>query len=138
MLNKLFPNNRLIKAEDLKKTWRIILMVIIGQVIGLLIGLVFSLHADKLLSLWIGGAIGTLPGFIVGIIWYFKSQKKNDIPYFTISFFAIGAILLPIMAFGLLSDGLEFKSLKEKIKTINASDIEKIVIYKGYHRKNII
>ncbi len=91
-------------------------MVIIGQVIGLLIGLVFSLHADKLLSLWIGGAIGNLLGFIVGIIWYFKSQKKNDIPYFTISFFAIGAILLPIMAFSLLSDGLEFKSLKEKNK----------------------
>ncbi len=106
MLNKLFPNNRLVKAEDLKNTWRIILMVIFGQVIGLLIGLFFSLHADKFLSLWIGSAIGTLPGFILGIIWYFKSQKKNNIPYFTISFFAIGAILLPIMAFVLLNDGL--------------------------------
>ncbi len=139
MLNKLFPNNRLIKAEDLKKTWRIIAMVIVGQIVGLCIGLAFSLHPDKFLSLWAGGAIGTLPGFIIGVIWYFKSQDKNNgIPYLTIGFFAIGSLILPIAAIGLLSSGLAFNNLKEELKSIDPSAIERLVVYKGYRKQNVL
>jgi hypothetical protein len=139
MLKKLSPNNRFIKAEDLKKTWRIIVMVIIGQVIGLCTGIVFSLHPDKFLSIWAGGAIGTLPGFIIGVLWYFRSQNKsNGIPYVTIGFFAVGSIALPIAAFGLLSSGMAFNNLMEEIKTIDPSSIEKLVVYKGYRKQNVL
>ncbi len=139
MLNTLFPNNSFIKAEDLKKTWRIIVMVIVGQVVGFCIGIAFSLHPDKFLSLWAGGAIGTLPGFIIGVLWYFKSQDKNiSAPYFTIGFFAIGSIALPIAAFGLLSSGLAFNHLMEEIKSLDPSVIEKLVVYKGNRKQAVL
>lgn len=139
MLDKLFPNNRFIKAEDLKKTWRIIVMVIVGQGIGLCIGIAISLHPDKFISIWAGGAIGTLPGFLIGVFWYFGSKDKNNgIPYFTIGFFAIGSIALPLAAFGLLSSGIAFNNIMEEIKTIDPSAIEKLVVYKGYRKQNVL
>ncbi len=119
MLSKLFPQNRLIKAEDLMKTWRIIVMVIICQLLGLLVGLVVPLHPEKFLSLWIGGAIGTLPGFIIGTLWYYSSEDRSKgVPYFTLGFFAIGSIILPIVAFGLLASGTKFTNLKLNLQTL--------------------
>jgi hypothetical protein len=139
MLKKFFPSNRLINAEDLMKTWRIIVMIIFAQILGLIIGVIFPLNPDRFLSIWTGGAFGTLPGFILGVIWYFKSQDpKNGIPYFTIGFFAIGSVVLPIAAFGLLNSGLEFNNLKEEIKALDPTVIEKLVVYKGYRKQNIL
>jgi len=139
MLEKLFPNNRLIKAEDLKKTWRIIVMVIVGQIIGLTIGFLFALHPDIFLSVWSGAAFGTLPGFILGTLWYFQNEeRRKGIPYFTLGFFALGAIVLPVAAYFLLASGLAFNNLKSSIKSLDPSAMSQLVVYKGYRRENII
>ena len=139
MLNKLFPKSRLINAEDLMKTWRIIAMVILGQIIGLCFGIIFALHPDKFLSIWTGGAFGTFPGFITGVIWYFKNEdREKGIPYFTLAFFVIASIALPVAALGLFREGLEFTKMEENIKTIDPAIINKIVVYKGWKRQNII
>lgn len=139
MLDKLFPGNRFIKAEDLRKTWRIIIMVVFGQLFGFFIGLVFTLHPDKFLSIWSGAAFGTFPGFILGVIWYYQSEdRRKGIPYFTLGFFALGSILLPIVAFGLISSGLAFTNLQEDMKSLNPSTIDKLVVYKGYKKRNVL
>jgi len=94
----------MIKAEDLRNTWRIIFLVIIGQLIGLLIGYVFKIHPELFISTWVGAAIGTLPGFLLGLIWHFSNQERRKaIPYFTVCFFAIGAIISPVTAFQILT-----------------------------------
>ena len=78
----------MIKAEDLRNTWRIILLVIVGQLVGLLIGYVFKIHPELFISTWVGATIGTLPGFLLGLIWHFSNQERRKaIPYFTVCFF---------------------------------------------------
>lgn len=105
----------------------------------LLTGFAFSLHPDKFLSVWSGAAFATFPGFILGAIWYLKSEdRKKEVPYFTLGFFAIASIILPVAAFGLIGSGLEFINLKEEIKIIDPSNIEKLVAYKGYRKQNVL
>jgi hypothetical protein len=139
MLKKIFPNNRLISAEDLMKTWRIIVMVVIGQILGLCAGFFFSIHPDKFLSAWTGAAFGTLPSFLVGTLWYFKTDdRKKGIPYFTLGFFAIASVSLSAVAFGLLNEGMESTKIIEASKRINPSVIKKLVVYKGFSKNSIL
>ena len=114
-------------------------MVIVGQIFGLFVGFAFPLHPDKFLSIWSGAAFAAFPGFIIGTIWYFKSEdRKKGIPYFTLGFFAIASIGLPIAAFGLLNEGMEFTKIKEQSKRINPAVIEKLVVYKGFSKRSIL
>ena len=131
--------NKMVKAEDLRNTWRIILLVIVGQLIGILFGFTIELHAEPFFSLWIGGAFGTLPGFLLGIFWHFSNpERRKAIPYFTVGVFAIGAIVLPFAAFNLLTGGIGYMKLVSNLQALTPSTISSLSIYKGYDNSKIL
>lgn len=129
----------MIKAEDLRNTWRIIVAVIVCQIIGLSLGFMSNIHPQTFISIWAGGALGTLPGFIIGLVWHFgEQQRRANIPYFTVGFFALGSIILPIAAFQLLSGGIGYMNLVNSLQSIPPSKIASLNVYKGYDQRNSI
>jgi hypothetical protein len=129
----------MIKAEDLRNTWRIIVAVVIGQLTGLAIGFLAKLHPELFLSIWTGGAIGTLPGFIIGLFWHFgERRRRKQVPYFTVGFFALGSIIFSITAFQLLIGGIGSVNLVTSLQSLSPSAISTLTIYKGYDQSNTI
>lgn len=138
MLNKLFPSSRLIRAEDLRKTWRIIVSTITCQVIGISLGVIFDLHPDRFLSAWIGGAIATFPAVILGILWCYKKRMfREGIPFITLIFFISVSVFLSFAGCNLAREGREFKVMVKSLRTINERDLPSITVYTNYQQKVI-
>jgi hypothetical protein len=64
-----------ITSGDLKGVWRIILAVVVCELLGGLISMAIGFHHFWFMNLWLGGAIGSLPGFVIGAIWQFSGPS---------------------------------------------------------------
>ena len=64
-----------ISYEDLARVWRIVCVTVLCQSIGMAIGIASEIHHSTLFSAWLGGVAGTLPGFVLGLIWQIRSGK---------------------------------------------------------------
>lgn len=58
--------------RDQALAWRIIAAVLVFQLAGGFIGAAYDYHHSAFMNLWAGGALATLPGFILGAIWHFS------------------------------------------------------------------
>lgn len=64
--------------QDLKPVWALAISVIVFQVIGAtLLYLLVSIDAHWFQVLWMGGAIATLPGYIVGLLLQHRIDVKS-------------------------------------------------------------
>lgn len=100
----------MIKFSDLKRVWRIVVSVIVCQHIGGAIGLLIGLHHFWLNSFFIGGEVGTLPGFVIGLSWQLKSSEERREWIGTACFLGLLCIALTIIA--LFSD---FPRMKDEM-----------------------
>lgn len=63
--------------RDIRNVWRILAAVAACQLAGGLIGLLVGFHHFWFMNFWLGGALGTVPGFVLGAIWQFRRHPER-------------------------------------------------------------
>ncbi|HEX7900042.1 MAG TPA: hypothetical protein VF950_19905 [Planctomycetota bacterium] len=79
---------------DLRKVWRIVAAIVAAQLLGFGIGLAFGSFE----SVWIGGALASLPGSLAGTYWHVRAAGRRDLS--TAAFLNAGALVLAVVAGG--------------------------------------
>ena len=62
---------------QVRLTWRILLFIAAIQLAAGAAALYFGVFPDAFISFWFGGAIMSLPGFLVGFYWQYISARPS-------------------------------------------------------------
>ena len=85
--------------EQLIGTWRIFATVCIVQLVGGAISLNLQLFRDPFNSFWFGGAVVSLPAFLLGFLWHLGAAKDTTRTYRPIvTLYAMCAVALSVLA----------------------------------------
>ena len=122
----------------IEKVWRIILAVISCQAVGAAISFTIVDHHHTFLVFWLGGAFGTLPGYLFGLIWQTRAMGQEEDWGFT-------AILLGFISFILLLGALwlqkhlSFESSElERLAELKELRFDQMDIYENCGRKRLL
>ncbi|MBI1372786.1 MAG: hypothetical protein GC159_08505 [Phycisphaera sp.] len=122
--------NGQIQLNDLKLMWRVVACVIVSQLIGGAVGLFVSMHYAAFMNFWLGGAMGTLPGFLVGLAWQFKSVPARRTWIVPVGFIGLIAVMLTGMVFGFVLPWVRGEMQRlDDLRHLRASDIAQIDVY---------
>ena len=126
-----------LRFAAVSKLWRIVLAVIIFQSVGAAISLSTIDHHDVFRVIWEGGAFGTLPGFVVGLIWQTHAARGDK-------GWVLSAALLGFISFVLLIAAiLHLRILREETHELELLsglvdlDFNRIEVYERCGRKRL-
>ncbi len=127
-----------ITISDIKNIWRIIVALVLCQGIGSGISLTIAMHHFWFMNLWIGGAVGTLPGVAFGIAWQLKSGKPVRTWIGMAGILGFLAIAITGIAFGVVLPAMQ-KQMQElkKVSMMSTENIQSIEIFDRHHKKLI-
>lgn len=104
-----------IGSTDLKSIWRIIAAVALCQLVGGAVCLTLSLHHFWFMNFWLGGAAGTLPGFVIGVVWQVKSAPSSR-EWISVACF-LGLLAVTITGIAL---GVELPRMQREMENLKA------------------
>ncbi len=123
---------------DLKSVWRVLVAVVLCQLVGGAISLVVSMHHFWFMNLWLGGAAGTLPGFVLGVVWQLKSQTPDRGWIGIACFLGFLAIAITGMAFGVVLPQMRSEMANlTAINQLQAEPLKSIEVFDRYGRERI-
>jgi len=122
----------------LDKVWRIILPVIICQAVGAAISLAIVDHHHTFMVVWVGGAFGTLPGYIVGLIWQLSVVRDEEDWGFTAIFLGFISFFLLIFALSIQKHMTVESSELERLAELKESHFDQIDFYENCGRKRLL
>lgn len=80
--------------------WRILLVVLIAQIIGMAFGVLSNYFGHLFLNIWYGGVYASPVGFILGLLWHIQAvpngYSRDRLVIILVGFVAI---LLPLFGF---------------------------------------
>ncbi|MBN2307769.1 MAG: hypothetical protein JXR94_02290 [Candidatus Hydrogenedentes bacterium] len=125
--------------RELRPIWRILVSLIILQQLGGLIGLLIGVHYSAFMNYWVGGAIATLPGFLLGLAWQLKAtqERRSWLPTACL----VGLLAAMLTGQAALSDlpGLQDEMRRlEDIAQMRAESIRRIDVFDRYGREKIV
>ncbi len=59
------------------RAWRVVALVTIFQILGGLFNLIINSSSDDFMNFWFGGVYTSPAGYILGIIWFARSDKQG-------------------------------------------------------------
>jgi hypothetical protein len=62
---------------QLRLTWRILLLTAVIQLVAGTVAMYLRVFPEAFISLWFGGAVMSLPGFLVGFCWQYVSARPS-------------------------------------------------------------
>jgi hypothetical protein len=121
--------------EDLPKVWRILAGLIPIQILGSIVGLAIGYHHSGFDNLWMGGAVATPIGFIIGLIWHVRAHEEPK-PYRTVIFMGFLALLLGVaVIFYEIPRSIQEMKYLETFQNMKSKNINQIVVYDEYGDK---
>ena len=86
--------------EWVKPIWRILLVVLIAQLFGGFVSIILAKYEHLFLDFWFGGAVSTLVGFVLGVLWqaYANRETIKD-NFLVIAFIGVLSLALTLSAF---------------------------------------
>jgi hypothetical protein len=88
----------LLRAQ-LVGTWRIFLAICLVQLMAGAMCLGFRPYTDAFLSFWFGGAVASLPGFLLGLAWLRSARPEALVANrAVISLYAVCSVLMTVVA----------------------------------------
>jgi len=127
-----------ITTTDLKSVWRIIVAVLLCQLVVGAISLALSMHHSWFMNLWLGGAAGTLPGFVLGVAWQLKSATSIRGWVGMACFLGLLAIAITGMAFGIALPRMRSEMANlTAISQLQAESLQLIEVFDRYGDKRI-
>ena len=89
--------------EFIRPIWKILVVILIVQIIGGAIGKASNIYSDLFMSIWIGGAVSSFPGFLLGFVWQFNTDrasfKNRDTLYITLVIDVMALVMTAIALF---------------------------------------
>ncbi|QDU48443.1 hypothetical protein [Gimesia panareensis] len=127
-----------ITSTDLKSIWRIIAAVALCQLVGGAVCLAFSPHHFWFMNFWLGGAVGTLPGFVLGVVWQVKSAPSSREWIAVACFLGLLAVALTGAAFGFVLPRMqrEMANLKA-LNQLQDEQLKQITVFDEFGKKRI-
>jgi len=113
----------MITSSDLKRIWRIVAAIVVCQLLGSAIGLVIAPHHSAFSNMWLGGAIASPIGFVLGLGWQLLDlERRGKTPVPTTGFLGILAIGVAASAcFGVLPHMQAEMQYLQALKTLDGS-----------------
>lgn len=127
-----------VTTDDLKSIWRIILTLFVCQLLGGAVGLAISDHHDSFKRFWIGGAAGSLPGFVLGVLWQLRMSKSNRSWIGIACLVGLLVVGVTVMAFGVILPRarLATRNLNE-LSQLQAETLTQIDVFGRYEEEKI-
>ena len=127
-----------ITFTDLKSVWRIIIAVALCQLVGSAISIAISPHHFWFMNARIGGAAGTLPGFVLGVVWQLRSSTSDRGWIGLACFLGIITIVITVMAFGSAFPRMqrEMRNL-DRINQLHNESLQQIEVFDRYGKERI-
>jgi len=132
--------HRQISIADIKGVWRIIAAIMLCQIIGSIIGLVVAPHYYWFMNFWIGGAVGSLPGFTMGIVWQLRSVAASERDWIgAAGLLGFIAIAITGMALGSVLPQMrcEMKNLNV-VRQLPSERLQSIEVFDEYQHERIV
>jgi hypothetical protein len=85
-----------------KPVWRVLLVILVAQLIGMALGLQRNITGQPFFNLWYGAAYATPIGFALGLLWHAKAVPNGLAANRTI-LLILGAMSVGIPLFGLIT-----------------------------------
>lgn len=125
--------------SDLKPIWRVVVGIIICQILGGAMGLLIGAHHSGFSNFWLGGAIGSPVGFILGIGWHLlTAEGRAKTPLGTTLFLGVLAFALGAAAcFQVLPHMRGEMQRLRAIKALDASKISSVSVFDRYGESRI-
>jgi len=126
--------------RDVIRLWRVLVGAAVIQLLGGLIGLLVRPFHSAWDNNWIGGALATPVGFLVGLWWQLSSpERRKSTPILVVAFFGL-------LAFGLGASALfgTLPSLEEEAERLNAlaslpeDSLNRMTFYDRYGREKLL
>lgn len=125
---------------DLKRVWRILLALIVCQGLGGVMGLLIHFHHSGFSNYWIGGALATPVGFVVGLCWQVgRAEQRAATPIGLTLFLGLLAAFVGGFAFLVELPRMrrEMRRLPE-LRALDARDIGQISVFDRYGEKQLL
>ena len=125
--------------SDLLGVWRILVSVIVCQLLGSTICLAIGLHHNWFENLWLGSAVGTLPGFLAGLAWQLQSGRETR-KWVRVTCF-LGFLAFALTAIAL---GFELPRMQDEMRRLKAlpklksPSIDHIDVFDQYGHEKIL
>lgn len=118
-------HSKLLSYRDLAILWRVIVVVIACQFAGGFIGIAYGFHHSAFMNFWVGGAVGTAPGFVLGAIWHLSrtADRNEAIPSVTL----MGLMAAALFSAAVFSVIPRMKSDMRMLATLSQFDQKGIV-----------
>lgn len=132
--------NGQIGSTDLKRIWRIIAAVALCQLAGGAVCLALSLHHFWFMNFWLGGAAGTLPGFILGVVWQARSSAPPRQEWVGVACF-LGLLAVAITGLAL---GVELPQMQREMANLKVlsqlqdEGLQRISVFDRSGKKRIV
>lgn len=129
-----------ISFGDLKRVWRIVLAVIVCQELGGVIGLLIHFHHSGFSNYWIGGALATPLGFVVGLCWQVGRAERRAATPIGLTLF-LGFLAAFVGGFALV---VVFPRMREEmrrlaeLRALHAGDIGQISVFDRYGKRQLV
>lgn len=85
-----------------KPVWRVLLLILVVQLIGMALGVHHNITGDPFFNLWYGGAYATPIGFALGLVWHVQAVPNGFAANRSI-LLILGAMSLALPLFGLIT-----------------------------------
>lgn len=129
-----------ISFRDLKRVWRIVLAVFVCQELGGVIGLLIHFHHSGFSNYWIGGALATPVGFVVGLCWQIRRAERRAATPIGLTLF-LGLLAAFVGGFASLVNlprmREEMRRLGE-LRALDARDIGQISVFDRYGKRQLL
>jgi len=120
------------KTIDWRSIWRILAPIPVCQIAGAAISFAFKFHYHTFMRVWVGAAIATFVGVIVGLGWQMADRTGRDAtPRLTIAIFVLIGLVMPVGGLFMLYRMHIEAAWLDDMKHLAAEDVTEIVIEGG-------
>lgn len=124
--------------SHLGKIWRILVAIAAAQTIGGLVGALVGPDSSEFTNRWLGGAVGTIPGAIMGAIWQRRARPSDDTGIRPALVWGLCALAVIVLAVGLvLRMTWNEKQRLEGIRRLRSEALRKIDVFDRYGTKRL-
>lgn len=122
-----------ISLRDIFQIWRFVVPTVLFQAIGGILGVAIGYYHFWFMNMWIGGALGMLPGMLVGAAWHHFAAPNRAQSIHAVRLLAcIGGAIILMAVFGAIPRmSGEMRRIAD-VSQLDPSEITQIEVFDEY------
>ena len=116
--------------NDIFRIWRLAIAIVLFEIIGGVLGVTVDYYHSWFMNMWIGGALGLLPGFLVGLAWHHLAAPDRARSVYAVWFVGgIGAYIFLAAIFDAIPRMNEEMRRIADVSQLDTSEITQIEVF---------